>query len=160
MEAPLLEVNDLTVEFSTELGPVTVVRDVTFSLSRGETLGLVGESGSGKTVTSLGVLGLIGPPNGRVTRGTVMFEGRETRRQGVGGGIGNTLIKDSDIEPGQLEAFNDPGEIAAAGYKRVGHHQGSGQTKLGQGFRQSVDGAGADVQASRHQDCCAHGVLR
>lgn len=70
-----LRVDGLTVEFATEHGPVTVVRDVGWELKSGETLGLVGESGSGKTVTGLSVLGLL-PDNGRVVSGVVEFEGQ------------------------------------------------------------------------------------
>jgi peptide/nickel transport system ATP-binding protein len=75
----LLEVEGLSVEFLTEQGAVRVVDDASFSLAEGETFGLVGESGSGKTVTSLAVLGMIGPPGGRVAEGSVRLNGRELR---------------------------------------------------------------------------------
>jgi oligopeptide/dipeptide ABC transporter ATP-binding protein len=78
-EVPLLEVEDLAVEFLTPDGPVRVVDEVSFTLAEGETFGLVGESGSGKTVTSLAVLGMIGPPAGRVPAGSVRLQGRELR---------------------------------------------------------------------------------
>ena len=74
---PLLEVEGLAVDFFTERGPVRVVDEVGFTLAEGETFGLVGESGSGKTVTSLAVLGMVGPPNGRVAEGSVRLAGRE-----------------------------------------------------------------------------------
>ena len=55
----LLSVEGLTLQFATATGWLTVVDDVGFRVSVGETVGLVGESGSGKTVTSLGVMGLL-----------------------------------------------------------------------------------------------------
>lgn len=77
MSAPLLEVEDLAVEFLTDHGWVRVVDGVSFSVGAGETLGLVGESGSGKTVTSLSVMQLIPRPPGRIAAGSIRFEGRE-----------------------------------------------------------------------------------
>ncbi len=71
----LLEVENLTVEFSTEDGVVKAVRGVSYELRRGESLGIVGESGSGKSVTSLAVLGLL-PRTARI-KGSVRFKGEE-----------------------------------------------------------------------------------
>jgi peptide/nickel transport system ATP-binding protein len=73
----VLEVEHLAVEFRTTHGRVRVVEDVSFTLTSGETFGLVGESGSGKSVTSLALLGMIGPPSGSVPEGSVRLEGRE-----------------------------------------------------------------------------------
>ena len=76
MATPLLEVNDLWVEFKRPGGTVYAVRGVNFSLQPGESLGIVGESGSGKSVTVLSVLGLIAR-NGRVVRGEARLEGED-----------------------------------------------------------------------------------
>jgi len=72
---PVLEVDDLTVEFPTEDGIVHAVRGVSFSLDPGEVLGIVGESGSGKSVTSLAIMGLL-PKTARV-QGSVRYRGTE-----------------------------------------------------------------------------------
>ena len=70
---PLLEVCNLTVEFSTTQGSVTAVREVSFQITPGEVLGLVGESGSGKSVTALAILRLL-PPQARIL-GEIRFCG-------------------------------------------------------------------------------------
>ncbi|MBN9060856.1 MAG: methionine ABC transporter ATP-binding protein [Rhizobiales bacterium 65-9] len=72
----VLEVSDLAVTFGAREGLIKAVDGVSFSVARGEVLGLVGESGSGKSVTSLAVMGLIDPP-GRIARGSIKFEGQE-----------------------------------------------------------------------------------
>jgi peptide/nickel transport system ATP-binding protein len=75
-QAPLLRVEDLRVEFSTEDGVVRAVDGITYQVDRGRTLGIVGESGSGKTVASLTTLGLTRRQGAHVS-GRIMFEGRD-----------------------------------------------------------------------------------
>ncbi|MFE3839095.1 ABC transporter ATP-binding protein [Pseudogemmobacter sonorensis] len=77
MADPLLEVKNLSVEFHTAAGTVHAVRDVSFSLNRGETLAILGESGSGKSVSSSAIMDLIDMPPGRITSGQILFEGRD-----------------------------------------------------------------------------------
>src|SRR6185295_16882866 len=72
----VLAVEGLKVHFFTRAGVVKAVDGVSFSVGRGEVLGLVGESGSGKTVTGLSLLGLIDPP-GRIVEGSIRFQGEE-----------------------------------------------------------------------------------
>ena len=79
MEA-LLDVRHLTTKFHTENAVVHAVNDVSYTLRRGETLGIVGESGSGKTVHVLSMLGLIPMPPGRIEAGEAIFEGRDLLR--------------------------------------------------------------------------------
>jgi peptide/nickel transport system ATP-binding protein len=76
MAAPLLEVEDLRVHFETDDGLVKAVDGISYSVDRGQTLGIVGESGSGKSVSSLTVMGLTRARNARIS-GTVRFQGKE-----------------------------------------------------------------------------------
>jgi len=71
---PLLDVNDLTVEFATRRGIVKAVQHVDISVAKGETLGIVGESGSGKSVTSYAVMRILDRA-GRIAEGSVTFSG-------------------------------------------------------------------------------------
>jgi len=77
MNPPLLDVQDLSVEFDTRRGVAHVLQSISFSLGRGDTLGVVGESGCGKSMTALAVMRLIPNPPGRITAGSVRFEGRD-----------------------------------------------------------------------------------
>ena len=72
---PLLSVTDLRTYFHTSSGVYRAVDGVSFSLERGETLGIVGESGSGKSVTCYSIMGLIPTPPGRIESGTAVFDG-------------------------------------------------------------------------------------
>ncbi|HET7855005.1 MAG TPA: ABC transporter ATP-binding protein [Gaiellaceae bacterium] len=76
MNEPLLSVQDLEVRFWTGRGIIHAVNGVSFEVAPGETLGIVGESGCGKSVTSLAILGIL-PRAGRVTAGSVRYQGRE-----------------------------------------------------------------------------------
>jgi peptide/nickel transport system permease protein len=77
----VLHVEGLQVVVSGANGEVPVVTDLSFTVGRGETLGLVGESGSGKTITGLAILGLIGAA-GRSTHGAITLNGTELRATG------------------------------------------------------------------------------
>jgi oligopeptide/dipeptide ABC transporter ATP-binding protein len=79
--APLLEVSNLELEYTTLAGPVHAVRGVSFSVSAGERLGVVGESGSGKSSLALALMRLVEPP-GRITGGTVSLGGRDMGKLG------------------------------------------------------------------------------
>jgi peptide/nickel transport system ATP-binding protein len=75
---PLLDVHDLTVEFSTRRGIVKAVQHVNISVAKGETLGIVGESGSGKSVTSYAVMRILDRA-GKIAEGSVMFSGIDVK---------------------------------------------------------------------------------
>src|ERR671916_217295 len=74
----LLEVKDLQTHFRTRAGVVRAVDGVSFTLERGELLGLVGESGCGKSVTALSVMRLVAPP-GKIVEGEIWFDGEDLR---------------------------------------------------------------------------------
>jgi peptide/nickel transport system ATP-binding protein len=69
----LLEVENLLVQFDTENGTINAVKNISFTLFRGETVGIVGESGSGKSVTSLSIMRLIAEPPGRIAGGKITY---------------------------------------------------------------------------------------
>ncbi len=75
----LLEVRGLSTHFFTRAGVVKAVNDISFTVNRGEVLGLVGESGSGKSMTGHSIMGLIDPP-GRIVSGEVLFKGQDIRQ--------------------------------------------------------------------------------
>jgi peptide/nickel transport system ATP-binding protein/oligopeptide transport system ATP-binding protein len=80
MAGPLLEVRDLKTYFNTDRGLFRAVDGISFTVDRGQTVGLVGESGCGKSVTSLSVMGLVPSPPGIVSGEAVFFEGRDILR--------------------------------------------------------------------------------
>ncbi|MFX0196327.1 MAG: ABC transporter ATP-binding protein [Candidatus Hodarchaeota archaeon] len=72
----LIEIKSLHTQFFTDEGVVKAVDNISFSVRRGEVLGIVGESGCGKSVTALSIMRLIPNPPGRITEGIITFEGR------------------------------------------------------------------------------------
>jgi oligopeptide transport system ATP-binding protein len=74
---PLLSVENLKTSFYTRDGVVRAVNDVSFTVKRGETLGIVGESGSGKSVTCYSLMGLIPQPPGKIESGKAIFDGTD-----------------------------------------------------------------------------------
>ena len=74
--SPPLEVRNLHTEFRTGAGIVPAVDGISYTIERGETIAIVGESGSGKTAGALSILRLIPDPPGRITRGEILFAGR------------------------------------------------------------------------------------
>ena len=77
MSKKILEVNNLSVSFNTYAGEVKALRDVSFSVGRGETLAIVGESGSGKSVTVQTIMRLIPMPPGEIKGGEILFENED-----------------------------------------------------------------------------------
>lgn len=73
----LLEVKNLVTEFKTDEGIVTAVNNISFTLYRGETVGIVGESGSGKSVTSLSIMRLIPSPPGNIKSGEIIYHTKD-----------------------------------------------------------------------------------
>ena len=79
-ETNLLEIKHLTVVYHTEEDDVHALNDVSFTLQKGETLGLVGETGAGKTTTALSIMRLLPKRVGEVKAGEILFEGRDLLR--------------------------------------------------------------------------------
>ncbi|MGY1835349.1 ABC transporter ATP-binding protein [Blastococcus sp. SYSU DS0510] len=75
--APLLEVDDLRVQFRTGSGLVNAVNGVSYTVSERETLAILGESGSGKSVSAQAIMGILDSPPAEVTSGRIVFEGRD-----------------------------------------------------------------------------------
>jgi oligopeptide/dipeptide ABC transporter ATP-binding protein len=73
----ILEVNDLKTYFYTREGVVQAVDGITFTVEKGQTLGIVGESGCGKSVTALSIMGLIPKPPAKIAGGEVLFDGKD-----------------------------------------------------------------------------------
>ncbi|MEZ5790629.1 MAG: ABC transporter ATP-binding protein [Nitratireductor sp.] len=80
MSQPLLQIRDLKVEFSTRHGSITALDGISLEVLPGETLGIVGESGCGKSITALAAMGLVPNPPGRITGGSVLFDGEDITR--------------------------------------------------------------------------------
>ncbi|MBE9508457.1 MAG: ATP-binding cassette domain-containing protein, partial [Chloroflexi bacterium] len=72
MSEPLVEVKDLKVEFDVRDGIVHAVDGATFTINRGQTLGVIGESGCGKSITAKTILQMV-PKPGKVTQGEILY---------------------------------------------------------------------------------------
>ena len=124
---PLLEVGNLSVRLHTQRGMAQAVRNVSFALERGETLGLIGESGCGKSITALSLIGLL-PENAQVD-GSIRFDGRQlvgqpdgTLRQLRGDRIGMIFQ-----EP--MTALNPVHSIGAQVAEPLRLHRGASRTE-------------------------------
>ena len=71
----LLSLKDLAIEFKTDDGLIKAVKNISFDIPKGKTVGLVGESGSGKSVSALAIMKLIPSPPGKITNGSIEFQG-------------------------------------------------------------------------------------
>lgn len=76
MSENILEVRDLEIRYVTDEETVYAVNNISFSLKKGESIGLVGETGAGKTTTALGIMRLVPDPPGEIVNGTITFEGQ------------------------------------------------------------------------------------
>jgi peptide/nickel transport system ATP-binding protein len=77
MADSIIQIRNLSVEFRTDDGVVKAVKNISFDIPRGKTVGLVGESGSGKSVTSLAIMRLIPNPPGRISSGEILLGGQD-----------------------------------------------------------------------------------
>ena len=82
LEQPVLKVDGLTVSVRSEQGQKPLIRDISFTLEKGEILAIAGESGSGKSITSLAIMGLLPPPAVQVTGGAIRLNGNDLTQFG------------------------------------------------------------------------------
>ncbi|MEZ5599937.1 MAG: ATP-binding cassette domain-containing protein [Candidatus Competibacteraceae bacterium] len=126
---PLLEVRDLAVSF----GATTAVKQVSFTLERGQTLALVGESGSGKSVSALSILQLLPYPHARHPGGSIRLRGEEllgavpARLRGAGNQMRHGVSGTDDLaEPAAFHRKADRRDAVAAQGTRRGTASGTG----------------------------------
>ena len=101
MSEPLLQVNNLHVDFQTYGGVVQAVRGVSFDVHAGQTLAIVGESGCGKSVTVQSLMGLIPMPPGRIHQGSATLRGKDI--------LASKFIDGDDIRGREISMiFQDP----------------------------------------------------
>ena len=77
MSEKLLEIKDLSIEYSSENGPVKAVNGISLALERGQSVGLVGETGAGKSTTALSILRLLPKYTAKITGGQILFDGQD-----------------------------------------------------------------------------------
>jgi peptide/nickel transport system ATP-binding protein len=77
MSQTLLDVKNIKIQFNTEEGLFNAVNGISFSVQKGETIGIVGESGCGKSITSLSIMRLIPSPPGKIIEGEINYKGRD-----------------------------------------------------------------------------------
>jgi oligopeptide/dipeptide ABC transporter ATP-binding protein len=82
IQEPLLQIQNLTTEFRTDLGVVRAVDGLTLNVPARETIGIVGESGCGKSTIGLSIMRLISDPPGKISSGQILFEGRDLLQLG------------------------------------------------------------------------------
>ena len=78
----ILSVKDLVVHYETQDGVVEAVNNISFTLNKGEALGLVGETGAGKTTVALAIMGLLPHPPAHVIQGEIVFNGENLLEKG------------------------------------------------------------------------------
>ena len=134
---PLLDVNDLTVEFATRRGIVKAVQHVNIAVAKGETLGIVGESGSGKSVTSYAVMRILDRA-GKIAEGSVMFSGIDVKAA--------TESQMRDLRGREISMIFQNPRAALNPIRKVGH-------QIEDVLRQHVQAARSTIAARRRSRC-------
>ena len=124
----ILEVRDLCTYFKLSQGWVHAVEDVSFSLEKGESLGLAGESGCGKTTAALSILKLL-PENGRIRSGEILFDGRDLTRRTEYGMSKIRWKEISMIFQGAMNALNPVQETGKQIAEPIMLHEGVSETR-------------------------------
>lgn len=112
MANTVLEVKNLETTFYSKAGPFRAVNNISYSINKGETLGIVGESGCGKSVTSFSLMQLIDPP-GKITQGQVLLNGRDLLKL--------SPEKMEDVRGGEMAMIFQEPMTALNPVLRIGH---------------------------------------
>lgn len=95
----LLEISDLTVDFSTPRGSTRAVENLSLYLDKGETLGIVGESGSGKSVTALSIMRLLDTPPAQISNGKILYTAKDNANAATTGPVDLLKLRNSELRP-------------------------------------------------------------
>jgi oligopeptide transport system ATP-binding protein len=153
---PLLEVDDLYVEFSTRDGVARAVNGVSFTVERGQTVAILGESGSGKSVTAQAIMGILDTPPARIAGGSIRLQGseliglQEEEYRAIRGGQIAMIFQDA------LSALNPVSSVGDQISEMFRIHQGLGKKESQQAAievmkRVKIPGAAERISDYPHQ---------
>jgi peptide/nickel transport system ATP-binding protein len=149
---PLLDVNNLTVEFATRRGIVKAVRHVNIAVAKGETLGIVGESGSGKSVTSYAVMRILDRA-GKISEGSVHFSGVDVKAA--------TEDQMRDLRGREMSMIFQSPRLALNPIRKIGHQiarrSPAGRSKRSSRSRSRAPASGITPIRSNCRAACASG---
>lgn len=155
MSEMLLEVRGLKTDFTSEGVQRRIIDDISFSLAKGEILGVVGESGSGKSVTAKSILRLIPSPPGKIVGGEIVFDGRDILKLGI-----NELrsIRGNDISMIFQEPMSSLNPVFTCGnqiIEAIMLHQGSSPAEAREKAIEMLKLVGIQMP-ERRVDCYPH----
>jgi oligopeptide transport system ATP-binding protein len=151
-DSPLLEVDDLHVEFRTRDGVAHAVNGVSYTVDPGETLAVLGESGSGKSVTAQAIMGIVDSPPGYITGGSVRFRGQdiftlpENKRQSIRGREIAMIFQDA------LSALNPVFPVGWQIAEMFRIHQGTSRSEARKRAIELMDRVHIPAASSRARD--------
>jgi peptide/nickel transport system ATP-binding protein len=146
----LLEIQDLAVEFKTRVGPAFAVDGVSFTLDRGQVLGLAGESGCGKTTTVLSIPRLL-PRNATITQGKILFEGADLLSKTESEMENIRWREISFVFQGAMNALNPVHTIGAQIREPVKHHgRGLSNSDVAGRVKELLDLVGINSERARN----------
>ena len=150
MSDPILEVEDLTIQYRTKTGMLTAVSDASFTIEKGEYFGLVGESGCGKSTLAKSLLGGL-DDNGEVTSGTITYRGREIQDYSEKELNENLRWREISYVPqGSMDSLDPLAPISDQAWDIAQVHTDMDRTEAIEKFRQMFEVVG--LQESRIDD--------
>ncbi|NUO58276.1 MAG: ABC transporter ATP-binding protein [Hamadaea sp.] len=149
---PLLQVRDLTVQFRSRAGVITAVDHVGFDLAEGETLAVLGETGSGKSVTAQALMGLVPRPAGRITAGSIRYDGTDllTRTPSENRRLNGTELAMVFQDP--LSSLNPVFRVGSQIGELFRRREGASRAEARRKAIQLMDRVGIPAAASRVDD--------